>query len=116
MDVEVVVHTQVGKEPDTRREAKEQIAAQRPEAVQRMTELLARIAPQPLQPSSWSAHDWKPTAENVNALPEPIRKYIMELETFCDPAGLIAQIALLTDRTDALVQMIIELQIELRNR
>jgi hypothetical protein len=113
LDIEVVVHTQVGEDPDTRREAREQIATQRPEAIQKMTELLVKILP---QQNKWILDDWKPTTENINALPEPLRKYIMELETLCDPAGMVAQIALLTDRTDALVQMIIELQTELRNR
>jgi hypothetical protein len=31
--------------------------------------------------------DWMPTAESINALPEPLRRYIHELETVCDPAG-----------------------------
>jgi hypothetical protein len=30
---------------------------------------------------------WKPTPENINALPEPIRQYIHDLATVCDPAG-----------------------------
>lgn len=29
--------------------------------------------------------DWTPTAANVNALPEPLRRYIMQLETHRDP-------------------------------
>jgi hypothetical protein len=31
--------------------------------------------------------DWTPTAENINALPEPLRVYIHDLQTVCDPAG-----------------------------
>lgn len=31
--------------------------------------------------------DWLPTAENINALPEPIRRFVHKLETRCDPAG-----------------------------
>lgn len=31
--------------------------------------------------------DWLPTAANVNALPEPLRHYIHQLETIADPAG-----------------------------
>lgn len=31
--------------------------------------------------------DWTPTVEAINALPEPLRRYIMNLETRCDPAG-----------------------------
>lgn len=33
--------------------------------------------------------DWTPTADNVNALPEPLRRYISALETECDPSGTI---------------------------
>lgn len=40
---------------------------------------------------------WKPTPENINALPEPIRQYVMELETLCDPAGIVRENMLLKD-------------------
>lgn len=46
---------------------------------------------------------WKPTPENINALPEPVQRYIHDLETICDPAGMIAEIAALKDERDALV-------------
>ena len=39
--------------------------------------------------------EWTPTPENINALPEPIREYIHGLETICDPAGMVQEIALL---------------------
>jgi hypothetical protein len=35
--------------------------------------------------------DWKPTAENINALPEPLRRYIHDIETNCDPQGIIRE-------------------------
>lgn len=35
--------------------------------------------------------DWTPTAENVNALPEPLRDYIHQIETLCDPQLLVQQ-------------------------
>lgn len=38
-------------------------------------------------PSRPMAAGWTPTAANVNALPEPIRRYIHQLETTCDPSG-----------------------------
>lgn len=41
---------------------------------------------------------WLPTPENVNALPQPLRDYIHELETRCDPAGDVARIAFLHDQ------------------
>ncbi len=33
--------------------------------------------------------DWTPTAEIINALPEPLRRYIHDLQTHVDPAGTI---------------------------
>jgi hypothetical protein len=50
---------------------------------------------------------WTPTPANVNALPEPIRKYIHDLETLCDPAGIVAENTLLKDRER---QLLIKLQ------
>lgn len=41
--------------------------------------------------------DWLPTAENINALPEALRKFIHDLETNADPAGMVAENALLRD-------------------
>lgn len=41
--------------------------------------------------------DWKPTAENINALPEPLRRWIMMLETRADPAGDLRELVQLRD-------------------
>jgi hypothetical protein len=46
---------------------------------------------------------WLPTPANINALPEPIRKYIHNLETLCDPAGIVTQNTLARDRKTQLV-------------
>lgn len=35
--------------------------------------------------------DWQPTAENLNALPEPLQRYIHDLQTITDPSGLMRQ-------------------------
>ena len=35
--------------------------------------------------------DWSPTPANINALPNPLRRYIHDLKTICDPAGDIAE-------------------------
>lgn len=35
--------------------------------------------------------NFKPVPEQINALPDPIRKYIHDVETLSDPAGLIQQ-------------------------
>jgi hypothetical protein len=42
--------------------------------------------------------DWKPTPENVNALPEPIRRYIHAIEMRSDPAGDIRELAFARER------------------
>jgi hypothetical protein len=36
--------------------------------------------------------DWTPTAANINALPEPLRIYIHDLNTVCDPAGDVREL------------------------
>lgn len=41
--------------------------------------------------------DWLPTAENINALPEALRKFVHDLETNADPAGMMAENTLLKD-------------------
>lgn len=46
--------------------------------------------------------DWKPTSANINALPMPLRGYIHELETSCDPAGLLRENMQLKDQIAAL--------------
>jgi hypothetical protein len=56
-------------------------------------------------------HDnWLPTSENINALPRPLRKYIHDLHTHCDPAGLVRENALLRDRLEQLEELIKEIQ------
>jgi len=42
--------------------------------------------------------EFKPTSEQVNNLPEPLRKYIHDLETRCDPAGDVAELTLTRDQ------------------
>lgn len=50
--------------------------------------------------------DWLPTAPNVNALPAPLRRYIHDLEALCDPAGIVAQNALIMDQNRALADLV----------
>jgi hypothetical protein len=38
---------------------------------------------------------WTPTADNINALPYPLRRYIHDLKTICDPAGDVAMMFML---------------------
>jgi len=51
---------------------------------------------------------WTPTPENINALPEPIRIYLHDLETICDPAGMVQEIALLKENIKALQKLLEE--------
>lgn len=46
--------------------------------------------------------EWQPTPERVNALPAPLRAYIHELETRCDPAGDLRTAVLLREQVTAL--------------
>lgn len=43
---------------------------------------------------------WLPTADNVNALPEPVRRFVHDLATRCDPAGDTAALTGLRDQLD----------------
>lgn len=52
---------------------------------------------------------WLPTPDNINALPGPVKRFIHDLETNCDPAGIIREnivggdiITALTKECDAL--------------
>jgi len=45
---------------------------------------------------------WTPTPENINALPKPLRDYIHELGTMCDPSGIIRENMILKDTITAL--------------
>jgi hypothetical protein len=56
--------------------------------------LAARAA---LSSSAPSEAPWLPTPANINALPDPIRHFIMELETRADPAGTVRENAMLKD-------------------
>lgn len=52
---------------------------------QRVDELEAAAKPAPAVGATWT-----PTAENINALPQPVRDYIHALASNCDPAGTVA--------------------------
>jgi len=46
--------------------------------------------------------DWLPTPENINALPEPVRKFIRDIETNIDPQGMVRENVLIKDTCKAL--------------
>ena len=49
-----------------------------------------------------ATEDWKPTVAAINALPGPLRQYIHDLETRCDPAGEVAGLTLTRDQNQML--------------
>ena len=57
-----------------------------------------------------------PDAEHITVLPEPVRRYIGELETRADPAGDVAELALLRENNVALWKRVQELQDEVKRR
>lgn len=50
--------------------------------------------------------DWIPTADNVNALPEPLRRYIMYLETESDPSHTLQELFALRQQVRYLEAML----------
>lgn len=48
------------------------------------------------------ADDWTPTAANINALPERIRRVVHQLETRCDPSGDTRELVIARDTCRAL--------------
>lgn len=53
---------------------------------------------------------WTPTADNINALPDPIKRYIHDLETNCDPQYIIRENILTKGENNALLAQIEELR------
>lgn len=49
--------------------------------------------------------NWRPSAENIKALPEPVRKYIYELEMNTDPPTLVRENVVLKENCKALEMM-----------
>jgi hypothetical protein len=56
-----------------------------------------------------------PDAQHINALPEPVRRYIRDLETRADPAGDVAELALLKENNRALWNRVQELEDEVKH-
>jgi hypothetical protein len=55
-----------------------------------------------------------PDADHINALPGPLRRYIHDLETRADPAGDVAEIALLKENNAALWARVHELEAQMQ--
>ena len=65
------------------------------------------------EPAFAEGAGWLPTAENVNALPQGIRRYVRDLETRCDPAHDVRKTALQADTIRGLDAKVRELEAEL---
>jgi hypothetical protein len=46
--------------------------------------------------------NWLPTAKSINALPEPLRRYIHDMVSNADPAGTVREVTILRDQVQAL--------------
>jgi hypothetical protein len=51
---------------------------------------------------------WIPDVEHINALPEPLRRYVHDLETRADPAGDVATLAIQRETIAALERLLEE--------
>lgn len=51
--------------------------------------------------------DWRPTASAINALPGPLRRYIMQLETHSDPQHTLQAVWNLRSQVRQLEAMLI---------
>ena len=54
------------------------------------------------------AATWLPSAENINALPEPVRNYVAGLETNADPPSMVADNIIMKDTIKTLEKMLEE--------
>ena len=53
--------------------------------------------------------DWLPTVANINALPNGLKRYVHDLETNADPAGMVAQNILVHEENRMLRALVEEL-------
>lgn len=58
---------------------------------------------------------WKPEAKDINLLPKPLRRYIHDIVTNSDPAGMVRENILLKDEAVMVGKLIEELQASLEN-
>jgi len=54
--------------------------------------------------------DWLPVAANISVLPYPLRRYIHDLETNCDPAGMVREAIVQRENAAALAVRVRELE------
>src|SRR3990172_10384423 len=59
--------------------------------------------------------DWKPTEGNINLLPDPLRRYIHDLETNADPALTIRENIRVKEENDCLQRAVADLNVRLQS-
>ena len=62
-----------------------------------------------LEEARGMGEDWLPTPENINALPEPVRNYIADMQTNADPPSMVADNIIMKDTIKTLEKMLQEL-------
>lgn len=62
------------------------------------------------------AENWKPTSANINALPDPLRRYIRALETRGDSGADIRTIAMLCAQIEELQKLLADERRQSRDR
>lgn len=67
-----------------------------------------------MDPNPWDG--WLPTPAHLNALPDPVRRYIHDLETRCDPAGELRELVIARETCQALQRRVAELDAALAER
>jgi hypothetical protein len=78
-----------------------------PAAVEATKVAVWALSDPPLAPGdTWAG--WVPDAEHINALPEPLRRYIHDLSTRADPAGDVATLAIQRETIAALERLLEE--------
>lgn len=54
------------------------------------------------QRAALAVQHFQPTPRHINGLPEPLRRYIHDLQTICDPAGMVQEIHILRTQNEQL--------------
>ncbi len=50
--------------------------------------------------------DWKPTPENINSLPEPLRDYIHDIETLCSHAEMVRENIYIREQNKQMIELL----------
>lgn len=67
-------------------------------AINAFSEAFKSSQPSPKPPTVTISREWLPTPKNINALPEPVRSYIADIETRSDPQYTMQENVFLKDQ------------------